>query len=187
MDVRLKPAIMIPGMDVGLVPMPMRPGMESPMSKGRPPDAAPAPQTQPDLSRLPGKPPRTWGNAIADAANTGMDIVDAGLSALDAPNRYTWGAADQAFNVAGGKPIKYGSVNPFDEKMGMQFSDFMANRGLWPQNDTSKWELRDFPAGVADMVADPTNLIPGLNVINWGKKGYRGLRGGYNAARAMMR
>ena len=155
------------------------------------PSSSPSSPPVPNLRNVPtkkyAKPPRTWGNAIADAANTGMDIVDAGLTLGDAGARYTWGAADQAFNVAGGKPIKYGSVNPFDEKMGMQFSDFMANRGLWPQNDTSNWEARDIPAGVADMVMDPMWLAPPLKAGKLAGQAFKGLRGGYNAARAMMR
>lgn len=159
------------------------------------PSSAPSSPPVPELRNVPtkkyAKPPRTWGKAIGDTAmdalSVGADIGYAGLTALDAPNRYTWGAADQAFNVAGGKPIKYGNINPIDESVGMQFSDFVANRGLYPKNDTSKTELRDVPAFVADMVMDPLNLVPGLNVFNLGKKAYKGLRGGYNAARAMMR
>jgi len=186
-DTRPMPMPMLPGVDTRPKPMPMRPGMKSPMSNGRPPDAVPTAQPQPDLSRLPGKTPRTWSQATFDALEGGAGIAYAGLTAFDAPNRYTWGAADQAFNVAGGKPIKYGNINPIDESVGMQFSDFAANRGLYPKNDTSKWELRDVPAGAADMLMDPLNLFPPLNVFNLGKKGYKGLRGGYNAARAMMR
>ena len=187
MDARPKPALMLPGMDPRPKTMPMRPGMKTLMYNERPPDAVPTPQPQPDLSRLPGKAPRTWSQATFDALEGGAGIANAGLTALDAPNRYTWGAADQAFNVAGGKPIKYGNINPIDESVGMQFSDFVANRGLYPKNDKSKYELRDIPAFAADMLMDPLNLVPGLNVVNLGKKGYKGLRGGYNAARAMMR